>query len=106
MPCPMLIAELIGQFCALVMSCSQRCSKKWDTIRRAKMSEIKRYEMTVLNSFAPDRFKQFGMVESEQGEWVRWEDVEGLVESIAEIQENHLRKCLTEITEATEALLK
>jgi hypothetical protein len=76
----MLIAELIGQFCALVMSCSQRCSKKWDTIRRAKMSEIKRYEMTVLNSFAPDRFKKFGMVESEQGEWVRWEDVQKSLE--------------------------
>jgi hypothetical protein len=46
------------------------------------MSEIKRYDMTVLNSFAPDRFKQFGMVESEQGEWVRWEDVQELLKPI------------------------
>lgn len=44
------------------------------------MSEIKRYEMTVLNSFAPDRYKEFGMVESEQGAWVRWEDVQKSLE--------------------------
>jgi hypothetical protein len=62
------------------------------------MSEIKRYDFDI------NRVNRMEL--DPQGEWVRWEDVENIVELIAEIQENHLRKCLTEITEATEALLE
>ena len=64
------------------------------------MSEIKRYIIDLVKMEAG---------ESPNGDWVRWEDVEGLVEAVcelAEMQEEHVQQCLKKLVKMTEKLIK